>query len=43
MSFLFDFLFVAFTDTFVGLLLAVLTVPVNVITEALIRLLPAAP
>lgn len=43
MSFLFDFLFVAFTDVFVGLMLAVLTVPVNVITEALIRLLPAAP
>ena len=43
MSTFFDFLFVAFTDTFVGLLLAILTVPVSVITEALIRMLPAAP
>ena len=43
MNFLFDFLFVAVTDTFVGLLLAILTVPVNVLTEALIRMLPPAP
>lgn len=43
MSIFFDFLFVAFTDTFVGLLLAILTVPVSVITEALIRMLPPAP
>ena len=42
MSILFDFLFVAFTDTFVGLMLAILTVPVNVITEALVRMLPPA-
>lgn len=43
MSILFDFLFVAFTDTFVGLLLAFLTIPASVITEALIRMLPPAP
>ena len=40
MSILFDFLFVAFTDTFVGLMLAILTVPVNVLTEAILRMLP---
>ena len=43
MSIFYDFLFVAFTDTFVGLLLAILTVPVNVITEVILRLIPAAP
>lgn len=43
MSIFYDFLFTAFTDTFVGLMLAMLTVPINVFTEALLRLLPAAP
>jgi len=43
MSIFFDFLFVAFTDTFVGLLLAFLTIPASVITEALIRMLPPSP
>jgi len=42
MSLLFDFLFVAFTDTFVGLMLAILTVPINVITEIILGLVQPA-
>jgi len=42
MSIFYDFLFVAFTDTFVGVLLALLTVPINVLTEILIGLVQPA-